>query len=270
MIKLDELFIQQLQNDNLSSNTISSYTIAIKHYFSIFNEISKSNLLAYKGFLIENYQPKSANLKIQAINKYLTFIGKEDLKLKFVKIQRKNFLENIISYPDYLFFLNKLKKDKNYMWYFIVRFLGATGARVSELVQIKVEHVMVGYIDLYTKGGKIRRIYIPKKLKKSTLEWLNKIEKTSGYLFTNKFGNKITTRGLAHQLKKYASDYGMDLKYIYPHSFRHMFAKRFLEENQDIALLADLMGHESIETTRIYLRRTSEEQQKIVDNIVIW
>ena len=265
---MDESFITKMHYDNLSANTISSYTIAIKQYFSIFNEISKGNLLAYKGFLIENYQPKTVNLKIQAINKYIDFINKSDLKLKFVKVQRKNFLENVISYPDYLFFINRLKKDRNYMWYFIVRYLGATGARVSELIQIKVENVKIGYIDLYTKGGKIRRIYIPKKLREATLKWLDNINKSEGYLFTNKFGNKITTRGLAHQLKKYADDYDMDLKYIYPHSFRHMFAKRFLEKNQDIALLADLMGHESIETTRIYLRRTSEEQQKIVDDIV--
>ena len=267
---MDESFITKMHYDNLSANTISSYTIAIKQYFSIFNEISKSNLLAYKGFLIENYQPKTVNLKIQAINKYIDFINKSDLKLKFVKVQRKNFLENVISYPDYLFFINRLKKDRNYMWYFIVRYLGATGARVSELIQIKVENVKIGYIDLYTKGGKIRRIYIPKKLREATLKWLDNINKSEGYLFTNKFGNKITTRGLAHQLKKYANDYDMDLKYIYPHSFRHMFAKRFLEKNQDIALLADLMGHESIETTRIYLRRTSEEQQKIVDDIGNW
>ena len=160
---MDESFITKMQNDNLSTNTISSYTIAIKHYFSIFDEFSKSNLLAYKGFLIENYQPKTVNLKIQAINKYIDFINKSDLKLKFVKVQRKNFLENVISYPDYLFFINRLKKDRNYMWYFIVRYLGATGARVSELIQIKVENVKIGYIDLYTKGGKIRRIYIPKK-----------------------------------------------------------------------------------------------------------
>ena len=77
---MDESFITKMQNDNLSANTISSYTIAIKHYFSIFNEISKSNLLAYKGFLIENYQPKTVNLKIQAINKYIDFINKSDLK----------------------------------------------------------------------------------------------------------------------------------------------------------------------------------------------
>lgn len=106
----------------------------------------------------------TVNLRIQGINKYLEFIKKDKDKLKFVKIQQKTYLENVISNADYEFFKNQLKKDKNMDWYFVVRFLGATGARVSELVQIKVEHVKLGYIDLYTKGGKIRRIYIAKRL----------------------------------------------------------------------------------------------------------
>lgn len=267
---MDIKFVQQLQDDNLTENTISSYLFSIKHYFSLFEIMNKSNLLSYKGFLMEHYKPTSVNLKIQAINKYLIFIKKDTLKLKFIKIQRKNFLENVISYPDYLYFINCLKKDRNMMWYFIVRFLGATGARVSELINIKVEHITVGYIDLYTKGGKIRRIYIPIVLKQETLKWLNDNNNCYGYLFKNRFDNKITTRGLAHQLKKYANDYDMDITKVYPHSFRHMFAKRFLEINQDIALLADLLGHESIETTRIYLRRTSEEQHQIVNEIVTW
>lgn len=102
-------FLEQLQNENLSPNTIMSYTFTIRHFFSIFSKITKNNLLSYKGFLVETYKPKTVNLKIQALNKYLTYIKEEKLKLKFVKIQRKNFLENVISYPDYLFFINKLK-----------------------------------------------------------------------------------------------------------------------------------------------------------------
>ena len=96
------------------------------------------------------------------------------------------------------------------------------------------------------------------------------VNRTIGYLFLNKDGKQITTRGIAHQLKALAKKYKMNLNVIYPHSFRHRFAKNFLEKQKDIALLADLMGHESIETTRIYLRKTSEEQQEIVDNIIDW
>jgi site-specific recombinase XerD len=137
-------------------------------------------------------------------------------------------------------------------------------------VQIKVEHVQVGYFDLYAKGGKLRRLYIPKRLKTETLEWLSVMNRTSGFLFLNRFGERITTRGVSQQLKNYAKKYGLNTKVVYPHSFRHRFAKNFLEKYNDIALLADLMGHESIETTRIYLRRTASEQQALVDEIVTW
>jgi site-specific recombinase XerD len=137
-------------------------------------------------------------------------------------------------------------------------------------VQIKVEHVEAGYFDLYTKGGKLRRLYIPKKLRTETVDWLNEKKRTSGYLFLNRFGERITTRGVSQQLKNYAKKYGLDTKMVYPHSFRHRFAKNFLEKYNDIALLADLMGHESIETTRIYLRRTASEQKELVDKIVTW
>lgn len=90
------------------------------------------------------------------------------------------------------------------------------------------------------------------------------------YLFLNSSGKRITPRGIADRLKFFADKYGIDRDVIYPHSFRHRYAKNFLEKFSDIALLADLMGHESIETTRIYLRRTSLEQQEIVNKIVTW
>ena len=157
-----------------------------------------------------------------------------------------------------------------WFWYFVIRFMAATGARVSELVQIKAEHVQTGYLDLYSKGGKIRRIYIPSALREEAMQWIKYRGIESGFLFLNRSGDRITTRGIAGQLKKFAVRYGIPVEVVYPHSFRHRFAKNFLEKFSDIALLADLMGHESIETTRIYLRRTSSEQQQIVDQVVDW
>ena len=259
-----------LMQQNLSENTINSYVFTVESFFVNYNEMTKKNLLAYKGMLVEKYKAKTVNLRIQGINKYLEFIKKDKDKLKFVKIQQKTYLENVISNADYEFFKNQLKKNKNLDWYFVVRFLGATGARVSELVQIKVEHVKLGYIDLYTKGGKIRRIYIAKRLQTEAVKWLESKNKDSGYIFCNKRGERLTTRGVAHQLKELAIKYKMNPNVVYPHSFRHRFAKNFLDKYNDLALLADLMGHESIETTRIYLRRTSEEQQEIVNKVITW
>lgn len=266
---LDE-FEKHLQRENLSQNTIAAYMLTIRMYDQLSSGITKQNLLAFKGYLMETYKPKTVNLRIQALNKYLEFIKKPNLRLSPVKIQQKNFLENVISDADYKFLKNRLKKDGNMEWYFVVRYLAATGARVSELIQIKVEHVFSGYFDLYAKGGKLRRLYIPKRLKIETEIWLSEKGINSGYLFLNRFGERITVRGIAQQLKNYAIKYGLNPKVVYPHSFRHRFAKNFLEKYNDISLLADLMGHESIETTRIYLRKTASEQQEIVDKIVTW
>lgn len=259
-----------LLHQNLSKNTIDSYTTAVDIYLKDFEEITKQNLLAFKAVLVDKYKGKTVNLRIQGINKYLEFLGKDKLKLKYIKIQQKTYLENVISDADYEFFKTRLLKDKNYEWYFVIRFLAATGSRVSELIQFKYEHLSRGFIDLYTKSGKIRRIFIPKKLRTKALEYYSSINRNDGYLFLNKEGRQITTRGIAHQLKALAEKYNMNLNVVYPHSFRHRFAKNFLEKRKDIALLADLMGHESIETTRIYLRKTSEEQQEIVDKLVDW
>lgn len=269
MTQLQE-FEQSLKRSNLSGNTITSYMWTVTWYQEHYDGITAGNLMAYKGYLVEHYRPKTVNLRIQGINKFLCFIGQEKLQLKAVKIQQKNFLENVISNADYQFLKKKLKADGNMEWYFVVWYLAATGARVSELIQIKIEHVTAGYFDLYTKGGKLRRLYIPKKLRDETITWLEAQKRTSGYLFLNRYGERITTCGVSQQLKNYAKKYGLDTKVVYPHSFRHRYAKNFLEKYNDIALLADLMGHESIETTRIYLRRTASEQKALVDKIVTW
>jgi len=269
MEKLND-FKSFLVKEDLAKNTVASYLWTVRYYFAHYNGLNKRDLLAYKGYLVENFSPQTVNLRLQGINKYLEFVKQEALKLRFVKVQQKNFLENVISDADYKFFKSKLKADGHDDWYFVVWFLAATGARVSELLQIKVEHVAAGHLDLYTKGGKIRRLYIPRHLQAEALTWIERRNLQSGYLFLNRFGERITTRGIAGQLKHYAEKYGLDTRVVYPHSFRHRYAKNFLERSGDIALLADLMGHESIETTRIYLRRTSTEQQAIVDKVVTW
>lgn len=265
-----EEFERHLRGTNLSENTKKSYMFAIRQYNDQYGEVTQKNLRAYKVWLIENYKPKTVNLRLRAINCYLESVGKEIWKLPFVRVQQKAFLENVISEADYEYFKNCLKRDNEMFWYFVIRFLAATGARVSELIQIKVEHIKLGHLDLYSKGGKLRRIYIPKALQDEALSWLAEKQQESGFIFLNKYGDRITTRGISGQLKKLAARYEINPVVVYPHSFRHRFAKSFLERCNDIAFLADLMGHESIETTRIYLRKTATEQREIVDKIIDW
>ena len=139
-MRTNETFEQHLRKSNLSENTIHSYLWTVDFYHAHYDEVNKENLLAYKGYLMEFFRPKTVNLRIQAMNKYLEFLHKDRLRLKAVKVQQKNFLENVISNADYNFLKKQLKKDCNMEWYFVVWYLAATGARVSELIQIKIEH----------------------------------------------------------------------------------------------------------------------------------
>lgn len=266
-----DTFKNYLKGTNLSENTQSSYLFAVRQFYGRYGDrLTKKNLREHKVWLIEEFNPKTVNLRLRGINCLLESLGKEQWKLSFVKVQQKPFLENVISKEDYEYFKESLKRDEEFSWYFVIRFLAATGARVSELIQFKVEHVKAGHIDMFCKGGKLRRIYIPKALQTEAIRWLNENGRDSGFLFLNRYGNKISSRGVSGQLKKLAEKYGIDKSVVYPHSFRHRFAKSFLEQCNDIAFLADLMGHESIETTRIYLRKTATEQREIIDKIVDW
>lgn len=262
-------FEMYLKRKGLAESSVRSYSDSAR-FFSKNYTLSLESLYEYKGYLVEHYKPQTVNLRIQGINNYLVFKKKERWCLKAIKIQQKSYLENVISHEDYVYLKKKLLKEGNQKWYFIVWFLGATGARISELVKTKIEHIKTGYFDVYAKGGKVRRLFIPYTLQRECLEWLMTQERHSGYLFLNREGQQISSRGVSQQLKYYAKKYGIDPAVVYPHSFRHLFAKNFLNRHNDIALLADLMGHESIETTRIYLRKTSLEQQKMIDEIVTW
>lgn len=272
-------FKRYLKKKNLSNNSIVAYTGSIRLFFSMYKEITPEYLQQYKNFLISRYRPSTINQRIYAMNHYSRFLTETNEEayypiasyhLPSVKVQQKTFLDTIISTEDYELLKKKLKEEKRYFWYFVVRFLAATGARVSELIQIKVEHVNLGYLDLYSKGGKIRRIYFPDSLCTEALEWCHDRGIRSGFLFLNKNGRLITPRGINSQLKYLARRYGINPDTVYPHSFRHRFAKNFLSRFNDISLLADLMGHDSIETTRIYLTHSSHEQQLLLDEIITW
>lgn len=267
---MPKTFQEYLQKLNLSESTISSYLWTVDYFTTHYKIISYDTLRAYRCHLLETFKPATINLRIQAINKYLIFVKKTDLILKQVKVQQKIFLDNVITFEDYLKLKHGLKRNSNLFGYFLVWFLGATGARISELVQLNVEHIEAGFADLYTKGSKLRRIYIPKKLQPESISWLHKIGIFSGAIFRNRFGNRMTMRGISMKLKEYACKYGVATNLVYPHSFRHLFARNFLQKCNDISILADLLGHEKIETTRIYLRRTGREQRYLIDSIIVW
>ena len=190
--------------------------------------------------------------------------------MKSVKVQQKPFLENVISMQDYKFVKRKLKEDEKMIYYFLIWGMACTGARISEILKVKVEHIVDGQMDFYGKGRKNRRIYFVNSYRKEFLAYLEERGQTTGYVFLSKDNTVLTTKGVEKQLKNIAREYGIDEDVMYPHSFRHLYGKTFYDKYKDLPLLADLMGHSSIETTRVYTRRTSLEQRKIVEKVVTW
>lgn len=296
-------FQEDLKRNGLSQNTIISYLCAVRHFFSAFSNLSVKTLQSYRESLMNYYSPSTVNTRISAMNRFLTFLYRQQdfsrpsdfpvpdcpsslppgcisvsetdpfprsYQLPAVRTQQKSYLDSIISQTDYERLKNGLLSDHNMDWYFLVHFLGSTGIRVGELIQIKLEHLQLGYMDLYSKGGKVRRIYFPDKLCQKAIPWYTAAGKTSGFLFTNKNGKPLTPRWINLHLKELAVRYGINPDTVYPHSFRHRFAKNFLNKCSDISLLADLLGHESIETTRIYLTKSTAEQREVIDKIVTW
>ena len=263
-------FESYLREQNLAENTIRSYVFAMNNYMEKFGKVTPKKIAEYKDFLIKNYKPQTVNLRLMGISKYLKFLKKEKLRPKLVKERRESFLQNVISSDEYEILKKSLEKDGKLKWLFVVRYLGATGVRVSELVQIQVRHIVQGFADICSKGGKTRRIYFPTDLQKDTLKWIRESCRKDGFLFLSKNGFQLSPRAISAQLKKFAREYNIEENVVHPHSFRHFFAKSFLEKNGDITFLADLLGHESIDTTRIYLRKTTEEQRKIINTVVIW
>ena len=263
-------FREYLLQHNMSDNTICVYVYAVRQFYRRHRQMIPANLQLYKVFLLEHYKPQTVNLRIRAMNCYMEYLNYENSKIPMIKVQQKMYLERIISQGDYEYLKRRLWEDEEYTYYFVVRFIAATGVRVSELVKFQAEDVQAGFKDIYSKGNKMRRIYIPSALRTAASQWLQQEQRLKGALFLNRFEEPLSASGIRNQLKMFAARYNIDSDVMYPHSFRHRFAKNFIEKCGDIALLSDLLGHESIETTRIYLRRSSSEQYRIVNKVVDW
>ena len=259
-----------LQHIDMSEQTIKAYSYAVKQFYGLYPQLTDKNLQLYKVFLIERYKPQTVNLRLRAMNCFVRYRESSLCPVSLVHVQQKGFLEQIISQADYKFLKQRLWEDGEYNYYFLIRLMTATGVRISELVLFDVEDVKKGYRDIYSKGNKLRRVYIPAVLRTAFKEWPGFSQRPDGILFLNRFGAPLSASGIRFQLKVFAARYGIDPDVMYPHSFRHRFAKNFIEVCPDIALLSDLLGHDSIETTRIYLRRSSREQYRIVNQVVNW
>ena len=271
-IILDEEIEKEFENFLIdceeSENTIKQYKYSLKTYIQEIGQVlDKSNLKKYKEILLSKRKPKTVNVRIAGIIKFIKFYADykkdkryEEIIIKNVKMQNKTYLNNVISLEEFKQMYDKVKNTKREKYYYLIKFMGYTGARISEVVKLDVTSVKNGYMETISKGSKFRRIYIPKDFQNELIKYIDERH------IEDKLFN-ITPRGISNMLKKIAEELDIDSKKVHPHSFRHMFAINFLKDNKDITLLADLLGHSNLDTTKIYLRRTEEEQRKIINNI---
>lgn len=259
-------FEKYLREEELAENTIDAYVYAVKKYSELYKRVSKQNLIDFKQKMIEKFSPKTVNLRITAMLRYCDYKD-IPMKLKSIKEPKKTYIENVISVQQYEKLMNCLKRD-NLRWYYNILLISRTGMRISEALKIRKKDVISGKVKLYTKAH-MRTVYFPKSLRDELSEYLENF-KDDDLIAVNQHGKPLTKKGYDGRLKYFARKYDIPKEVMHVHGFRHFFAIEFLKRNNNIALLADLLGHNDLKVTQIYLRQSQEQQLNAIDEAVNW
>lgn len=268
--KLEE-FELFLKEDEKAEKTIEKYKTNIKAFieFSKDKELTKRTVIEFKEKLdqVDEYLPNTTNNYLVVINKFLNFIGKKDLCVKVIKQQKKFSLEYSLSKSDYHRLLRTTKKYEEYDNYIILRILAETGIRISELAFFKIEDL--DKTMKIKKKGKVREIPVKLDLLREIRKYCRDRKIKEGLIIFNpKTGKAYANSTIWRRLKKLAGRARINKDAVHPHAFRHYFAKCYLETYpNDIAGLADILGHNSLETTRIYTKLTNKEKELKIRNI---
>lgn len=258
-----------LISEEKSKATIDKYVRDVIQFLRFVQEkeIDKNLVLEYKAELICRYAPSSVNSMLAAINLYLEFIEKSDCKVKLVKIQRQLFAkeERELTKEEYR---RLLKAAKNTRISAVIQTICGTGIRVSELSFITVEAVKEGKASVRCKN-KTRIIFIPKQVQKMLKAYIKKAGITAGPVFVTKKGNPLDRSNIWKEMKALCSKADVSEKKVFPHNLRHLFARTFYSIEKDIVRLADLLGHSSINTTRIYTIECGAQHLKSIEHVNI-
>lgn len=250
-------FACYLQNEERSVGTIDNYMRSVRAFahWLAGTSVDKAALCRWKETLLDaGYAPITINAKLAAVHSYLRFRGWEQFRVHYLRVQRRLFRDDdrSLSRAEYGRLLRTAYNNGQRQLSLIVETLGATGIRVSELSALTVEAAKVGRADIHLKG-KIRTILIPSKLCSKLLTYARAKKITAGEIFITNSGKTLSRLKIWADMKKLALLSGVAPEKVFPHNLRHLFATEFYEHSHDIARLADLLGHSSIETTRIYL-----------------
>ena len=254
-------FAVYLKSEEKSENTVEKYIRDVRAFATYVGdaEITKETVIAYKNNLLsESYAARSVNSMIASINSLLSFLGWADLKVKSIKLQRQIYCpeEKELTKAEYMRLINTAKQKGNERLNLLIQTICGTGIRVSELRYITVEAVKCGEAVVSLKG-KTRSVFIVRELQKIT----------SGAIFITRSGKPMSRINIWREMKSLCEQAGVNPQKVFPHNLRHLFARTFYGIEKDIAKLADILGHSSINTTRIYIITTGNEHRQRMENM---
>ena len=264
-------FRRWLLEEEREPATIEKYLREVRA-FAIWLEgapVTKEGATAWKARLTASgFQPGTVNGKLSALNKFFAFLGWPDCRVKYLKIQRRVFRssERELSREEYARLLETARALGRERLALLIETICATGIRVSELKYITVESVRNGRTEISLKG-KIRTILIPGKLCRKLLKYARKRKIASGEIFLTRSGKSLSRRQIWAEMKALCARAGVERTKVFPHNLRHLFARTFYRACRDVVKLADVLGHSSIETTRIYLISTGAEHARQLERL---
>lgn len=263
-------FAKHLREDEKSKATIEKYLRDIRHFldFAEEREVTKALTMEYKSQLQENYAAVSANSMIASLNSFLRFIGLENCCVKQFKVQRKIYCteEKELTRDEYFRLINAAKAKDSERLSLLIESICSTGIRVSELQYITAEAVRHGEATVSCKG-KTRTIFIPNRLQKKLIRYIREQNIISGAVFVTRTGKPMNRCNIWREMKALCERAGVAPGKVFPHNLRHLFARTFYGIEKDIVKLADILGHSSINTTRIYIVTTGEEHRRQIDGM---
>lgn len=256
-------YILFLQNErDYSMATLRGYADSIKQFFSYFDEVNNENCRRFVSILEqEGKKPATINIRLNALTHLGEYLNKQ-LKIKHLKVSRKLNTDDIPTEAEYTRLCEYLK-NHNPKYYFLVRVMGTTGCRMSELKQFTYEMIQEGNCTLKGKGSKYRQFFFTKEIRQLAAG-------KTGLIAINRYGAPISDRAIGQALKEFGDKCNIERAKMHPHAFRHFFAKMYLKKTKDVIQLADILGHENVNTTRIYLNKSQDEQQREINRVVSW
>lgn len=257
-----------LDSQEKSKITVAKYLRDVDKFRQFFNKslssLTKQDIIAYKDYLASQYKPISVNSYLISLNRFFSFLDQEGLRVKTLKIQHKTSLNNVLTEDDYNALISTARKTNKLRIYYIIRVLASSGIRIGELQYITVDMLKTGKTQVCGKN-KTREIIIPNKLCMELQQYCQTRNIQQVIFHGEKPDTLIDKAAIWRELKQLAKSAGVPLEKVHAHNFRHFFAKTFLAHYHDIVDLADILGHHSIETTRIYTRTSGNEKQNRIN-----